>query len=182
MESLKYITKISELEQAAAVAIEEKKLLISSHELEKNQHIEEYKRKLSQLEISLSEARQSADNSSKEIHQLLNQQQMLSSRWKHEADSLCKKHDASISLIKSQMAKMQQRFSETEEERLKLKAIKSDLIKQIGLGKQENAALNERINLSESRNLSLERQIAAMIGKESLRILERNGITSLDLL
>lgn len=170
------------MEHSLATATEEKNLLISSHELEKSQYIEEQKRKISQLEKSLSEAKQAADMSSKEVHQLLNQQRILSSRWKQEADHLCKKHDASVTVIKTQMAKMQQRLAENEEERLKLKAIKSDLIKQIGLAKQENAALNERLNLSESRNLSLERQIAAMIGKESLRILERHGIQSIDVL
>jgi hypothetical protein len=80
------------------------------------------------------------------------------------------------------MVKMQQRATENESDRLRLKAIKSDLIKQIGLERQENAALSERLNLSESRNLSLERQIAALIGKESLRILERNGMSTLDVL
>ena len=80
------------------------------------------------------------------------------------------------------MVKMQQRATENESDRLRLKAIKSDLIKQIGLERQENAALSERLNLSESRNLSLERQIAALIGKESLRILERNGMNTLDVL
>lgn len=182
LENLKLVTKISDLEQALVTADEERKILISCNDLEKHQSLEEYNRKICNLETCLAEARQSADMSSKEVHQLLNQQQMLSSRWKQEADHLCKKHDASVSLIQSQMAKMQQRFTENEEDRLKLKAIKSDLIKQIGLGKQENAALNERLHLSESRNLSLERQIAAMIGKESLRILERNGMKSSDVL
>ncbi len=80
------------------------------------------------------------------------------------------------------MVKMQQRATENESDRLRLKAIKTDLLKQIGLERQENAALSERLNLSESRNLSLERQIAALIGKESLRILERNGMDTLDVL
>lgn len=170
------------MEHALATAIEEKSVLMSSYDLEKSQYIEEHKRKVSQLEKSLSEAKQSADMSSKEVHQLLNQQRILSSKWKQEADHLCKKHDASLSLVKTQMVKMQQRLAENEEERLKLKAIKSDLIKQIGLAKQENAAFNERLHLSESRNLSLERQIAAIIGKESLRILERHGVQSSDVL
>ena len=101
---------------------------------------------------------------------------------KQEADQLCKRHDSSLSQIKLQMSKIQERSAQLEEERLKLRAIKSDLIKQIGMERQENAALSERLNLSESRILSLERQIAALIGKQSLRILERNDMKSLDIL
>ena len=81
MENLNNVTKISFLEQELAESLEEKKLLLSAHELEKSQHIEQHNRKISQLEISLSETRQSAEMASKEIQQLLNQQQMLSLRW-----------------------------------------------------------------------------------------------------